>query len=168
VTGGLAAWRRGWLRSVGWYPGDWVWLTLLAAGIAAGGAAAALHLGHRQVASSAASTFVAPPPRLTTAAVASGPDGRVSWPRQLDAWTVVLASSPVANGRDAARRVAGRAARHGLPKVGVLDSSRFGGLHPGYLVVFSGVYGASGDAEAALQTVRARGFGTAYVARVAP
>jgi len=52
--------------------------------------------------------------------------------------------------------------------VGVLDSSTFASLHPGYLVVFSGVYGAPVDASLALATVRARGFGQAYVLRVAP
>jgi hypothetical protein len=49
----------------------------------------------------------------------------------------------------------------------VLDSSGFGTLHPGYYVVFSGVYGAAGDAQAALETVRARGFAGAYVTRIA-
>ena len=80
----------------------------------------------------------------------------------------MLVSSPVEKGREAARQVAGRAVSDGLPQVGVLDSSGFGSLHPGYFVVFSGVYGASGDAQAALQTVRARGFRSAYVMRVAP
>jgi hypothetical protein len=50
----------------------------------------------------------------------------------------------------------------------VLASSTFGTLHPGYYVVFSGVYGAAGDAQAALQTVHARGFAAAYVTRIAP
>jgi hypothetical protein len=168
ATGALAAWRRSWTRTFGWYPGDWVWLTLLAGVVAAAGAGVALHLGHRHVTSSAATTYVAPTPRAVTPARPTGASGHTSWPPQLDAWTVILVSSPVANGKAPARQVALRAARDHLPQVGVLDSSRFGSLHPGYFVVFSGVYGASGDAQAALQTVRARGFGAAYVTRVAP
>jgi hypothetical protein len=168
VTGALAAWRRGWLRSFGWYPGDWVWLALIAAGFAAAGAAAALHLGHKHATSSAVTTFVAPAPHASAPGRVKGRSGHTTWPPQLDAWTVVLVSAPVAGGRDAPAGVAARAARDGLPQVGVLDSGAFGSLHPGYFVVFSGVYGASGDAQAALQTVRARGFGGAYVTRVAP
>jgi hypothetical protein len=168
ATGGLAAWRRGWMRTFGWYPGDWVWLALLAAGVAAAGSAAAVHLGHKKVTASAASTFVAPAPRLTAPAGARGRNGHTAWRPGLDAWTVVLVSSPVQKGREAAQHVAGRAVSDGLPQVGVLDSSSFGSLHPGYFVVFTGVYGASDDAQAALQTVRARGFRSAYVMRVAP
>jgi hypothetical protein len=156
------------MRSFGWYPGDWVWLTLLAGVVAAAGAAAALHFGHKHVISSAVTTYVAPAPKATASSTPTGASGHTTWPSGLDAWTVVLVSSPIANGKKPPRQVAARAARDRLPQVGVLSSSRFGSLHPGYYVVFSGVYGASGDAQAALQTVRARGFGGAYVVRVAP
>src|SRR5215831_8124309 len=74
VTGGLAAWRRGWLRSFGWYPGDWVWLTLLAGAVAAGGAAVAVRQGHGHTAvASAATTYVAKAPRLSPTVKARGP-----------------------------------------------------------------------------------------------
>jgi len=168
ATGALAAWRRGWLRRLGWYPGDWVWLTLLAGAVAAGGATAAVNWGHKQTGAGAATTFVAPTPHLSLATRARGPSGRTVWPPQLEGWTVVLTEAPAGGTRKGARAFAAHAARDGLPQVGVLASSAFGTLHPGYYVVFSGVYGGAGDAQAALQTVRARGFGGAYVARIAP
>jgi hypothetical protein len=169
AAGALAAWRRAWLRRFGWYPGDWVWLTLLAGAVAAGGAAVAVREGHRHTTAAAAvTTYVAPAPRLSPAARARGPSGRTIWPAQLDAWTVVLTEAPAPGGQKGALAFAAHAAKDGLPQVGVLDSGAFGTLHPGYYVVFSGAYGASGDAQAALQTVRARGFGGAYVTRIAP
>ena len=70
------------------------------------------------------------------------------WPATRDGWTIVLVSYPVARGRTPAvadRRAAPRAS--GLPEVGVLDSSDFSSLHPGYFVVFSGVYSSPADAE---------------------
>ncbi|HEY4347775.1 MAG TPA: hypothetical protein VGM80_09300, partial [Gaiellaceae bacterium] len=64
VDGAVAALRRGWLRGIGWYPGDWLWLALATLVVAAGGAALAIVLNrHHTVA--AATTFVAPEPRRT-------------------------------------------------------------------------------------------------------
>ena len=93
---------------------------------------------------------------------------RTPWPQGLDGWTVVLGSLPADRGRTQPLRVAARAAKAGLPQVGVLDSSTYASLHPGYYVVFSGVYGIPSDADTALATVRARGFAGAYVLRVTP
>ena len=49
-----------------------------------------------------------------------------------------------------------------LPAVGVLDSSRFASLQPGYFVVFSGVYGSQTEANAAVTSAHQAGFGAAY------
>jgi hypothetical protein len=167
ARGGLAAWRRFWLRRIGWYPGDWVWTAFLAALVAAGGAAAAASVG-RTHAENAPRTYVAPAPKLVAVPAATGRNGRTVWPPGLDAWTVVLGSTPSTRGKTGPLALAKHAAKTGLQQVGVLDSSLFASLHPGYYVVFTGVYGATDDADAALSTVRARGFGGAYVARVAP
>ena len=167
VTGALAGWRRHWLRGVGWYPGDWVWLALILAAVAAGGAAAAVETGHRH-ALAGPTTYAAPAPPLAPVAKVRGRNGHTVWPPGLDAWTVVLLSSPSTHGRKAPLAAAAHAVKSGLPQVGVLRSSTFASLHPGYYVVFSGVYGAPGDAQAALETVRSRGYGGAYVLRVAP
>ena len=45
--------------------------------------------------------------------------------------------------------------RAGLPEVGVLDSGNFSSLHPGYLVVFSGIYNSEREARANLDTAKA-------------
>jgi len=79
----------------------------------------------------------------------------------------VLESIPLAAGRAFALARARDAAQHGLPAVGVLVSSDYPSLHPGYYVVFSGVYDSSAAAAAALGTAHARGFPDAYQARVA-
>ena len=53
VSGRLAGARRTWLARIGWYPGDWVWLSLATLVVAAAGAAVAIavsehrHSGHR-------------------------------------------------------------------------------------------------------------------------
>ncbi len=167
VVGTVAVLRRRWVRAVGWYPGDWVWLALASLLVAAAGAAAAIEVGHKR-AVAAPSTYVAPVPQVSRAVSPTGSNGRTRWPADLDGWTVVLVSSPSTHGRAKPRALAAGAARRGLPQVGVLDSSSFASLHPGYYVVFSGVYGAAGDARIALETVRAHGFGGAYVLRVAP
>jgi hypothetical protein len=145
-----------------------VWLPLAALVLAVAGAAASIALTHHRRAVAAA-TVVARVPRLVTPAqTPAGPDGRTVWPAGLDGWTVVLLSSPVTLGSKAPLALAARAARNGLPQVGILDSSAYASLHPGYDVVFSGVYGALADAETALQTVRARGFGSAYTRQISP
>ena len=66
-----------------------------------------------------------------------------------------------------ALRTATRAAKAGLHQVGVLDSSRYASLQPGYYVVFTGVYPGKSDADAAVGTVRQAGFGGAYSRQIA-
>jgi len=102
-----------------------------------------------------------PPP--TTTAV----NGQTAWPARSNGYTDVLESIPLAAGRAFALARARDAAQHGLPAVGVLVSSDYPSLHPGYYVVFSGVYDSSAAAAAALGTAHARGFPDAYQARVA-
>ena len=51
-------------------------------------------------------------------------------------------------------------------EVGVIDSGQFSSLHPGYYVVFTGVYSSADEAEAALRTVRASGFSSAYTRQI--
>jgi hypothetical protein len=49
----------------------------------------------------------------------------------------------------------------------VLDSSLYASLQPGYYVVFTGVYPAKADADAAVATARQAGFGGAYSRQIA-
>ena len=89
------------------------------------------------------------------------------WPSRAG-WTVVLASVPTSSGRGAAVAQADRALAAGLKSVGVLDSSRFSSLHPGYYVVFSGIYRSEGDANSGVADAHARGYPVAYPRRITP
>jgi hypothetical protein len=73
---------------------------------------------------------------------------------------------PKVNGRAAALAEARQALHVGMKQVGVLDSSRFSSLHPGYYVVFSGIYGSSSEAASGVSSVHSHGFGDAYQKQV--
>jgi hypothetical protein len=195
VNGTVASLRRGWLRRVGWYPGDWIWVGLPTLLVAIGGAAVAIALSDggepRSVTTIVASTNrlpqggpapvvpqttelpTAPEPGAAPAEAGSAsrpgrsqPNGRLTWPANVDGWTIVLVSYPIARGRAAPLATARRAARLGLAEVGVLESADFSSLHPGYAIVFSGIYSSRADAEAAVTSARATGFGTAYTRQI--
>ena len=198
VTGRLPSLRRRWLRRLGWYPGDWVWLSLLTLLVAIAGAGTAIAVtvnnesakGQVYVATratvpvteptpvptSTAPTTVdtttlpsAPEPGTTTSKPKPGgpKNGRLAWPANENGWTIVLVSYPKLNGRPSALDTATKAAKAGLTQVGVLDSSRYASLQPGYFVVFTGVYGSKSDADAAVATARQAGFGGAYSRQIA-
>jgi len=198
VTGTLPGLRRAWMRRVGWYPGDWVWVSLLTLLVAAAGAASAIAVTETQRSGdgrvltatselvpvtepTAVPTAGRPPPGgATTLPTAPEPtissparkpsgrrNGRLAWPTNENGWTIVLVSYPKTNGRRSALATASKAARARLQQVGILDSSRFASLQPGYLVVFTGVYGSKDDADAAVTTARQAGFGGAYSRQVA-
>ena len=195
VTGRVARLRRRWIRRFGWYPGDWVWLSLLTLLVAAAGAAVAIVLTENE--HRGGSTFVAPPtissvtepapvpsttaprtvdtstlptapePTTSTPTPSAPTNGRYIWPANQIGWTIVLVSYPKTNGRTAALSTADRAAHSGLTQVWVLDSSRYASLQPGYFVVFTGIYHGKGDADAAVATARQAGFSGAYSRQIA-
>jgi len=184
VHGTVPRLRRGWLRRLGWYPGDWLWLSLLTLLVAAGGAAAAIVITDRNrndapvVLTAAAGISVGEPavPQSTspvtvdTATLPTAPEpgapvrpnGRLEWPARVNGWTIVLVSYPKASGRTTALATATRAAKASLRQVGIIDSGGFASLQPGYFVVFSGIYGSKSDADASVATARQAGFGGAY------
>jgi hypothetical protein len=95
------------------------------------------------------------------------PNKIVDWPVGQDGWTITLESLPQTGGRQAAVERAGKARKRGLKTVGILDSSRYASLHPGYWIVFSGVYSSEAEATSALQA--ARSFArTASVRHIVP
>jgi hypothetical protein len=104
-----------------------------------------------------------PPPATTTA---PPPGALIAWPAGQSGHTVVLQSIPKTAGRSVAVARARAAARSGLPQVGVLDSSLYSSLHPGYYVVFSGIYTARDQAERARSAAAAKGFGAAYARQI--
>jgi len=89
------------------------------------------------------------------------------WPRSRSGWTIVLVSIPKARGRDEAVAVAQQARSRGLPRVGVLDSSQFASLQPGYWMTFAGRYQSEAGATGSLRRARAAVKG-ARVQRIQP
>lgn len=117
-----------------------------AALVAAGGAAAAIAAGADAPGDT---TIVALTPLRATAPTAGKPATLRLWPRR-DGYTIVLAALPTTLGAKAAQARALAATRSGVPDVGVLSSSRYASLHPGYWIVFSGVYPTLDEALAGL------------------
>jgi len=108
-----------------------------------------------------------PPPPANPAPRA--PRRLISWPEDSSGWTIVLASVPTGPGnRAVAIRQAREAVDQGLRQVGVLVSSEFSSLHPGYLVVFSGVHDTRSAAEQALSRARAAGYAAGYTREIVP
>jgi len=75
----------------------------------------------------------------------------VDWPPSQNGYTIVIASLPASGGRAQAIRKAREVLASDLPEVGVINSGEFSSLHPGYYVVFSGIYA---DQRAALRGIR--------------
>jgi hypothetical protein len=183
-----AAWRR----RIPWYPGDWIWPVLLFLVIAALGATAAIlatrddnesatrtHVGTTEPSGGTGTVPEEPPPTGTTGEPPPPtetepaeppppppPSGPVEWPSGQNGWTVVLVSLPESGGQAAAQSAARKAIADGLTDVGVLNSSDFSSLHPGYFVVFSGIYNTVDEAKAGLDTARAT-YPQAYTRQIA-
>jgi hypothetical protein len=150
---------------------SWLLRAGIVSAIALGGAAAAVAAtntgrGEAEVATATGGHSTLP----TTSTLASpdgGPTGIVEWPAGEEGWTIVLASIPQTEGRRAAVARTRQSVRRRLSPVGILDSSRFASLHPGYWIVFTGIYGSEAEATSALQPAR-RASRTATVRRVVP
>lgn len=95
-------------------------------------------------------------PVPSTLPTPSGTDSSAvsEWPLGEDGWTVALASLPQTGGRRVALAQARKARARGLPQVGVLDSSRYASLHPGYWIVFTGIYSSEAEATSAIEAAR--------------
>jgi hypothetical protein len=107
-------------------------------------------------------------PTTTTTPTTTGGSGTIiSWPANQDGYTVILRSTRTSEGRGEADAAAQRAINAGLPEVGVLNSSDYSSLNPGYYATFTGVYDSQREAENALPRARSAGFPLAYVRRVA-
>jgi hypothetical protein len=191
--GVVASLGGAWRRRLRWYPGDWIWATLGLLAVAAIGAATAVAASRDN--SSASKTLIGTttpgvttrqavrttpvpaetqPPAAQTVPSATAPTPRPAprrqrtlrvWPAGERGWTIVLRSETA---RPIALREARRAIAAGLRDVGVIDSADYSSLHPGYFVVFSGVYTSQADAEEALETATSGGYERAYVRPVSP
>jgi hypothetical protein len=184
---------RAWRRRLRWYPGDWLPVVLALLVVAALATAAAVYAARGDDEATPGRTVVATsPPDVTETETASvptetgpvasvptratrtstrpvdgaGPGSPVEWPADQEGFTVVLASMPVSSGREVALRNARSAIRSGLKEVGVLDSEAFASLHPGYYVVFAGVYPSLEEAQDAVPDAHDAGFGNAYAREI--
>jgi hypothetical protein len=93
--------------------------------------------------------------------------GLIAWPGPPNYYTVVLASIPISGGKAGARQKALEALNAGLGDVGVLESSDYSSLHPGYYVVFSGVFKSQSAAVRHIPAASKAGFVKPYQKRVA-
>jgi hypothetical protein len=167
--------RLGGSRRSGRVPA-WIWASLGALAVAAGGAAAAI-AATRDTESAGARTIVAlsplrhapravPPrakkPRASTRRKSSRT--LIQWPAA-SGYTIVLASIPLRRGIGPAKAIAARALKRGFRQVGVLLSTSYAGLHPGYYVVFTGVYTSVEEAQGKLARAKAR-FPSAYARQI--
>ena len=84
----------------------------------------------------------------------------MAWPAG-NGYSIILATIPLTQGASAARAKALAALKAGLPQVGVLVSSSFASLQPGYYMVFSGVYASLAEAQSSLDTAK-QTFAGAY------
>ena len=193
VTGGVVeTLASAWRRRLPYYPGDWIWPVLVAFVIAAIAAAVAIVAtrnsgGGRTIVATTTQgtvagsvTTVGPtgPGTSATPTVPTSPApppppppppaGVQDWPAGKTGYTVVLNSVPTTSGRASADRLAKAALKAGLTNVGVLDSSSYSSLHPGYYVVFSGVFDSLAQAQDALASARSSGYPSAYARPITP
>ena len=155
------------VRGKGWHRRSAIALVVALAGAAVAVAASDPDPDTAAI-STATGDFATVPTTSTLPSPSDEPRGNTAdWPAGEDGWTIVLASVPQTNGRPGAVARARQARKKGLVQVGVLDSSLYASLHPGYWVIFSGVYASEAEATSALEPARAVAR-TATVRRVVP
>jgi hypothetical protein len=177
---------RAWERRWGRYPGDWMWVALLLGLVAAGSATAGIVAARDTGTASGSRTLIAtspvvpappaPPLPTTTTTHATKaaprpkptpkpPNALTAWPAR-DGYTIVLASIPArGSGLAEATAKAKQALSGGSRVVGVLDSSKFASLHPGYYVVYAGIYDSLDEAQTAARGLSGR-YPNAYARQV--
>jgi hypothetical protein len=195
LTGGIVGTlASAWRRRLPYYPGDWIWPVLVALVIAAIAAAVAIAATQdsggkktlvatttqgrlsgtvETVGPTGPGTAVVPTTQPTAPPPPpppppSRPNQLTPWPSGTNGYTVILNSVPTSGGKAQAVRLAKAALHAGLEDVGVLDSSRYSSLHPGYYVVFSGVFDSPAQAQSALATARSSGYPSAYARPITP
>ena len=126
----------------------------LAAAVAVGGAALAIGLSRDTATATAIVTATGGSQPVKEPTVTEAAAALAQWPPAKKGWTIVLVSVPKVEGRDAAVARAANARRRGLENVGVLDSSRFSSLHPGYWMVFTGSYQSEPEAASHLRVAK--------------
>ena len=104
-------------------------------------------------------------PTTTAPTTTASGNGLTTWPSGKSGYTVILESL---GSKSAADSKAQQAKADGLPEVGVLNSSNYSSLNPGFYVVFSGVYDTLSEANSALPAAKSAGWSAAYVRQITP
>jgi hypothetical protein len=104
-------------------------------------------------------------PTTTAPTTTASGNGLTTWPSGKSGYTVILESLA---SKSAADSKAQQAKADGLPEVGVLNSSNYSSLNPGFYVVFSGVYDTLSEANSALPAAKSAGWSAAYVRQITP
>ena len=142
---------------VGPPPTDAHGLRLRIAGLAAVavvGAAVAIAVASKGPSEERVLTAIGGSATVPTTAVEPGAS-LAQWARAERGWTIVLVSVPKTRGRNQAVVAAQQARARGLRQVGVLDSSVFASLRPGYWMAFTGKYQTEAEATSVLRRARA-------------
>jgi hypothetical protein len=179
---------RAWRLEVSRYPGGWLWVVLVLLALTAFATVASILASGEGESAVRTIVATAPPPTArptTPTATAFAPTttappttatttrprkqtSPIKWPEGRSGHTVVVGSVPTTRGREAALRLARAAILAGMPRVGVLDSSEFASLRPGYFVIFSGSYESEDEALAAVEAAQSRGYPRAYEREITP
>jgi hypothetical protein len=140
----------------------WILPSLVALVVATAGAAAAIAATHGHTRNGTPALVAVsplrpapPPPARHAAKPPAGKKGQrlIAWPAG-NGYTIVLATLPLAQGAAAARTKAFAALRAGLKQVGVLVSSSYPSLQPGYYIVFSGIFASLEEAQSSLSAAK--------------
>ncbi len=103
----------------------------------------------------------------TTTTTTTTPGSAATWPAGRTAYTVIVGSYRESRGRAPAEARATQARNAGLSQVGVIRSSDFSSLRPGWYAVFTGIFDSRSDAMTRLTQAR-RTYPTAYLRYVRP
>ena len=137
----------------------WLLRSALALIVAIAGAGAAIALaggsvGTARIATATGGFATVPVEETLPAPPEGGPARVIEWPPGEEGWTIVLESYPQVDGRDPVAEAAREARQRGLEPVGILDSSHYASFHPGYWVVFAGIYASEADASGQLRRAK--------------
>ena len=104
-------------------------------------------------------------PTTTTTTTTTG--STATWPSGRSAYTVIVGSFREARGRGPAETRATQARNAGLTQVGIIRSSDYSSLRPGWYAVFTGIFDTRAEAMTRLSQARTT-YPGAYVRHVRP
>ena len=103
----------------------------------------------------------------TTTTTTTGGGSAATWPAAQSGYTVIVGSFRESRGRGPAETRATQARNAGLSQVGIIRSSDFSSLRPGWYAVFTGIFDSRSDALTRLSQARGT-YPTAYLRHVRP